>query len=372
MTVRLFSRDTGLRRSGEIEDYAALRMQLKFNDVSQWSLELPSAAADLLASGAGLIVERDGVTLMSGPALSWQRSLAADGSVRTQVEGVDDTVVLARRVVLPDPFGSNSNSVAYDTTTGPAETVLRYYVDRNAGPSAVTARQIPGLTLATDQGRGSNVRGQGRYGTLLETLQPLATAGGDLGFRVVQVGTAVQFQVYQPVDRTATAKFSTELGNLRTYDYRLTSPTANYIYGGGQGDLTARLVSEAANTASVTTWGRIESFYSRTDINDATAMATALTDELAQRTEQTGLSMSPIDTPAVRFGVDYNLGDRVSVVVGTVTITDVVRQVTLELTGEGERLLPLVGTAGAPNPAVPRLFDRLADSEARISTAERR
>ena len=374
MTLRLFARDASLRRTGQIEDYRTLTTPLRFNKVSGWvlTLDAASAGARLLTRGAGLIVERDGVTLLSGPVTGLETVLDADRETLV-VTGVDDTVWLDRRLALPVPAGPPYTAAAYDTTSGPAETVMQYYVDRNLGPAATAARRLAGLTLPADQGRGSTVYGAARFHTLLELLQTLALAGGDLGFRIVQVGTGLQFQVYAPADRTKTALFSRDFGNLRGYQYKLTVPTADYLYVAGQGEGTARTIVEGSDAAAVARDGRFESFVDQRDTADPAALAQSLTENLAEKAATTSLSLSPIDTAAVTFGRDYLLGDRVTAVIGGTVIKDVVREVVLGIAGDGvERLTPVVGTPNASNPAVPDLFDRQAAQERRLSQIERR
>lgn len=374
MTVRLFSRDTALRRTGQVEDFRSLTMPLRFNRTSTWLLELDAAspAVPLLTRTAGLIVERDGVTLLSGPVVSINRESQGDRDT-VVVSGVDDTVWLERRLALPVPSGPPYTAVEYDDRSGAAETVLRHYVDRNLGPAATAPRRLPYLTLPADLGRGSTVRGFGRFHTLLELLQPLALAGGDLGFRIVQVGQALEFQVYVPADRTATAVFSRELGNLAGYAYSVSAPVADYVIVAGQGEGTLRSFTEGGRQADIDTYGRIEQFRDRRDINDAAVLPQALTEALTESQPVTALSITPIDTAAVSFGVDYRLGDRVTVLIDGESVKDVVREVTLTLTADrGEQVTPLVGTPGAANPASLALFARQERLDRRISNQERR
>lgn len=374
MTVRLFTRDAALRRTGQVEDFRSLTVPLRFNRTSTWLLELDatSPAVALLGRTVGLIVERDGVTLLSGPVVSINRESSGDRDTVT-VTGVDDTVWLERRLALPVPSGPPYTAAEYDDKQGPAETVLRWYVDRNLGPAATTARRLPYLTLPGDLARGSTVRGFGRFHTLLELLQPLALAGGDLGFRIVQVGAGLQFQVYVPTDRTATAVFSRELGNLAAYAYATTAPVADYVIVAGQGEGTLRSFAEGGTQADIDVYGRIEQFRDRRDVDDPAILPQALTEALAESKPGTALSITPIDTAAVKFGVDYNLGDRVSVLIDGEQIQDVVREVTLSLTADrGEQIAPLVGTPGAANPSALALFARQERLDRRISNQERR
>lgn len=374
MTLRLFTRDRALARTGEVEDLLDLTLTLRFNRTSAWVLNLSalSPAAALLGRTDGLIIERDGQPLLSGPVVTRERVLA-DGRTTLTVSGVDDSGWLERRLALPVTTGPPYTAAEYDDKSGPAETVLRHFVDRNLGPGAAVARRLPALALAADLGRGGSVRGLGRFHPLQELLQPLALAGGDLGYRIVQVGDGLEFQVYEPNDRTGTAVFSRELGNLAGFTYRESAPIADYVYVAGQGEGTAREVVEGGTQADIDVYGRIELFKDRRDVADTPTLTQALNETLAESVPPTSLSISPVDTEAVAYGSEYVLGDRVKVIVDGEPISDVVREVALTYTADrAETLTPVIGTPGATNPKVLQLFARQARLDRRISNQERR
>lgn len=375
MTIKIEARNSALRRLGEIDDFGKLEMPLRFNRASTWVLELDGAspALGLIDLTGGIVVERDGVALLSGPVGSI-KDKKASGRRTVVVAGVDDTAALETRLALPVPAGPPYTATAYDQVTGPAETVLRYFVDRNLGPGATSARRLPHLTLAADQGRGSNVTGRGRFHTLLELLQPLALAGGDIGFRIVQVGNALEFQVYVPADRTATAVFSEELGNLAGHDYQQTRPVADYVYVGGQGEGTARAIVEGGDADSIALFGRREQFRDRRDAEDTAVLEQSRVEALLELQATTALSISPIDTDAVAYGRDYRLGDRVTAVIDGETIQDVIREVMLTVTPDrGEEFTPVVGTPGARAPGrLGSFFGTQERQDRRLSKIERR
>lgn len=369
--ISLHVRDEALRRIGQVDDFTSLELNLKFNDVSSWQLVVDGAspAVGMLTDARGVIVVRDGVTLLSGPVLGKQQTLAG-GRETVTFNGADDTVWLARRLALPS--AAPYTAAAYDTATGPAETVLRGYVDRNLGASAVAARQLTYFTQPASAGIGSTVTGNARFDNLLALLQSLALAGGDLGFRIVQSGTGLTFDVYQPVDRSSTAVFSIPLGNLAAYDLKTSAPALDYVVVAGQGTGTGRVFVEGGDSASLTTYGRIEFFQDRRDTPDTTVLTQARDETLAANKPVTSLSLTPVDTASVTFGRDYNLGDKVTVAVAGQTVRDVVRQVNLKLSASTSELLtPTVGTPGATNPAVPALFAALRQQSRRITNLER-
>lgn len=375
ITTSIETRDPGLRRTGHLEDFITLEMPLKFNQASLWSLTVDgtSDAAALLDDASGIIVARGDTVLLSGPITDRQSTLSNRRSTLT-VSGLDDTCWLERRLVLPVPAGPPYTDAEYDDRSGPAETVMRYYVDRNLGPSATAARRLARLTLPPDLGRGAAVRGRGRFHTLLELLQGLALADGNIGFRIVQVNETLEFQVYVPSDLTATAIFSLELGNLAGYDYKTAVPTTNYAYVGGSGEGTARVFVEGGDQVSIDVHGRFETFRDRRDSALTADLEQQRTETLAEGAASTALSITPVDTEAVTFGRDYNLGDRVTVTVGNTPIADVVREVVLKLTADGaEELTPVVGTEGASQPSLEtQITDQMRRQARRLSNLERR
>jgi hypothetical protein len=367
-SYRVRVRDSGLNIVGELDDYTQLTLNLLFNDVSRWVITAGSGsvAVDLLRSpGSGIIVQRlhpgyadDGQVILSGVWDTWNE-VYGDQGLQFNVAGPDDMYVVDDELAYPDITGNFSLN-AYDVFSGPAETVLYHYVSGNVGPTAMTTRKTPGgrpaLTLAADQGRGSTIPGRARFGRLLDTLQAYALASApELGFRVVQVGGALQFQVYVPTDRTPDVKFSPELGNVLAYERTQTAPTGNHVIVAGGGAGTARSFLEGEDTTSITTWKRRRViFRDRRDSTVVAELQQSSTEELARGIGSTGLSVTPIDTPAQQYLVDYGLGDKVSVITRGAegaapnTTLDILRAVQITLTGgQAVQVQPTIGQASA-------------------------
>lgn len=376
----IYLRDSTLRRVAVIEDYADMAVLLSFNAAGGFDFKVPAASlAALLTPGAGVVIERDGVPLLSGPIDATRRTWAQDAD-HLILSGPDDTIALADRVALPVPAaapnatGNAYAAAAYDVRTGAAETVMRGYVDANAGPGARSERAVPGLRLATDLGRGGTITGRARFDALDELLRDLALAGGDLGFRVVQAtdAAALEFQVYPTRDMTATAVFAAEYGNLRAYDYRRGVPPGTYVYVLGGGDLTARAIIEGGDAAAIVAWRRREQAVDARNTADVGELTTQLGKELLDHRADTALSVTPIDAPGLAFGADYGLGDRVTVVVDGVPIREVVREVTITLdTQGGETIVPSILSPGSTAPTVDALYARLAELGERLGRLER-
>jgi hypothetical protein len=371
----IYVRNAARARVAQVEDYAALRLALRFNAVGTWHLRVPrdSAAARLLGweSGAGgIIVTRDNAALFSGPMHKLERRWNAREDV-IEASGQDDLGWLADRLALPVPGGPPYTFASHDVRTGTCSTVLHAYVNVNAGAGASAQRRVAGLTFAADTGIGATVTGRARFDNLLELLQGLALVGG-IGFRIVQSGTDLEFGCYAPADLTDAVRFSPELGTLEAFQYAQESAEANYIYVGGGGEGTARTFVEGGGALSIATYGRIEAFRDRRDTTDPTELAQTLQEELGEKADRAELRLSPIDTAAMRYGADYGLGDQVTAVIDGVVLTDLIREVQIDLTADrGEVVTPVIGTPGLAVANVPAIFRRQAQTSARVSNLER-
>lgn len=370
-------RDPQLQRQALLDDYESLEVVKRLNKRGSWTLELNVASATALMLtepgwGVEIVRESDGAHLVSGPMIEVDRK--RDGKSDTiTVIGVDDKVHLEDRLVHPQPgTASPPYSVsADDVRTGVASTVMLQYVDVNAGPSALTQRRITGLTLAGDPVAGSTVNGRARWKqTLLTFLEELALKGGGLAFDVQQSGTDLVFSVWQPVDRSATVKFSIELGNLAAFTYNLAAPEATYIVCGGGGEGAARTIQEGQSAADIATWRRrIERFVDSRDTSDTTELSQEIEKALDESQAKTTFSFVPIDLPGMTYIDDYSLGDRVSAVIDD-TVTELIREVKVVANPGATRITPSVGTPALKEAS--RLLRRLRRDATRLNNLERR
>jgi hypothetical protein len=380
-TWTLYTRAATGAIEAQIDDYQGLEVTSRFNAVGTWLLDVDyrSAPALRLAQpGMGIYLIRDDtVVVFSGWVTSIDRKRDKNTN-RATFAGKDDMLWLAARRASPVPsaMGPPYSAAAYDVRTGVCSTVLRQYVDVNAGPSAVPERRVlwgglGGLTLGADPVVGATVTKSARWQNLLELLQELAVAGGDIGFRVQHTGVALEFQTYQPSDKSNSIRFSHELGTLAGYGFTAEIPEVNYVYVAGQGEGTARTIIERADEQSVVTHGRFEEFMDRRDTADAAELAQAGTETLTDKTAKVGLSLTPVDVPGQTYGVHYDLGDQVSTYLDETPVVERIREVKLVFNPDGP--LTITPTVGTPTlGGLVKLFDQLQGQNQRLSTLERR
>lgn len=347
---RIQVRNAALELVAEIDDYQKLQLVLVFNDVSKWRLSLPSdAAADagLLEEGAGLTVTADGTTLLSGSIDETQRTWD-ERTGALELTGFDDTQVLGWRICLPEAPAETYATNPYDVRTGIASTVMGDYVLNNAGTAAVLPRQVAGLAIGADPLAGGTITARARFERLLDKLQELALmASSELGFRVVQSGGSLEFQVYEPIDRTDAVIFSPELGNLSHYVYSVQAPTANYAYVGGGDEGTSRTIQPGQDPASVVRWGRREVFVDQRSTSNAAELQQKASEALAKTGAATSLDVTTVDTEGLSYPAGYGLGDLVLAVIEGETIDQIVRQV--QVTLEGGKSAVVIPTLASPS-----------------------
>lgn len=336
-------RNSSLAIIGVVDDFTSLTIAPRFNAVGGYVLNISadSAKANLLVPGNGLVIRRGSTVLMSGPIRepNWA---SGDGSGTLTVNGVDDMAVLAGATCWPNPtavFGSQTDSV-YKISGVVAETAMRSLVNLNIGPGAQTARKISNLTLATDCLHGASTTKQvNQFDNLLTTLQDIAKTAG-LGFRVIQVGSNLQFQVYEPANLSASAKFSFNLGNLTDAAYSVTAPTCTKAVVVAGGSTSPRVVSVTTRADPAFPGPWIEQFVDLTSVDSASTdltaqMTQAANEALTSGAAQGNLTMNPIDIPLLQFGRDYTVGDVVSCQVRGGFFADVVREVNITFDSQG-------------------------------------
>lgn len=391
----IYTRDRELRRYSEVDEYTKFEASLKFNDVGRWTLELhrdSPALIPLTTPGFGIIVVNKTTheTLFSGYIDEREQNFNEDAESLI-VSGWDDNVILSWRVSVPDPLDPSPpyNAKEFDERSGLASTVMRDYVNLNVGPFAIGPRRWPNFEVAEDPFIGKSIKGKLRWGNLLEDLRSLALQGGGLGFRCVQVNQTIQFQIYEPEDKTQEVKFSVPLSSIIGGKIKSKSPEATYVYVGGEGEGTARTIREGKNDGQYDTWGRREVFEDSSGTSDADELQQKIDEVLETKGEQAEFELEIQDTEGLHFGVDYNLGDKVTAIlvgrdstddltppgtplVGPMyeggAVTELIREIQLTITSNEMKLKPIMGTPGKQH--IFRLFREIRRIKQRLLNLE--
>ena len=346
-----FSR-LGQFRPGEL---VGAKFILKFNNVGSWEMKLPQGSRlgeFLRLPGYGIIVTGpDESVIFSGPTLSAQLVQTSDNiDGDWTIVGTSDDIVLLERLAYPTPSTADvtEQDDAYDDRLGFCETIIKEYVSVNIGPDAPADRKIPNLTIETTAGLGLEVQGRARFQTLQEVLYGLAQTSS-LGYTIEQLGTDLQFTVYSPLDRTATVRMDMDNSKLSRAEYAYAVAKVTRAIVGGQGEEEFRRFVEVTNTdslASETDWSRRIEVFTDGRNSRVTEFLLQDGDEFLADQGKTIIEMSvtPADDFNMRFGRDWYLGDKVTVVINDLEASAVVTEVGISIAADGVRLAATVGT----------------------------
>jgi hypothetical protein len=335
---------------GRVGSYVSSEVVLRHNQVGSWkfTMNLSDGGVDLLTPlGRRITIDYRGTRILSGPVWGVRRSRQG---VEDQVEvyGYSDLVWLDRRLAFPNPLATfPADGVAFtqpsfgDFIGDNAETAVKYWVTRNC----VTRQPVPGLTVATDLGRGAVLGDAPRFKTVLETCAKLAGTAG-IGLSLQQVGSELVFDIYVPAVQPV--RLSRSLGNLRDWEFVNEGPNATRVVIGGPGERLAREYTLGRVSTSETGWGITETFIESSADTQPERYQEGI-DHLMENTPTYSFSVVPQETESMRFGETYHLGDVVDTeLFPTVTLTDIVREVTItDSVDDGVDVKPIIGNLEA-------------------------
>lgn len=358
MAITLLVTDRNLVVQGDpLSGWTDLTCDLNFNQPASGQVTLPAYPETIaqLQPGNRLVVIRDNAIWCAGPletpqSVTWDLDSNAEPGTVT-VSFTDDLARVAGYLTYQNPAVAFSaqdadGSVVRSITATNAETIIRTLINENCGPGALVARRIEQLVLDSVAGVGSSTSISTRFEALLDVCRTVAAKDG-LGFRTRQVGGQIKFGVYLPTDRTATARFSKDLGNLRSVSYSLTAPLATSELVQGGDPSTATGVYVEVDSGAAADWYRIEKLQDQTGvIDDADGELTqAGTAAFADDNPQSSLATVTVDTDDLKAGRDFGLGDKVTVVLPTgLEVADTVRAISLAATPDaGEVVTSVIG-----------------------------
>ncbi|WJN63352.1 Hub-like baseplate protein [Streptomyces phage phiScoe55] len=374
-------RDKTLKRVGAIRpEELVLELEDQFNNVGTWKLTLavehPLTTA-LRTPGSGVVITGPTDILMSGPTSKHEFAATPEDPGGSVVfEGISDTCVLSDYLAFPQPSNINptTQTLSHDIRTGNAETLLHAYVNANIGPSAPSGRRKTGLTMGANLGRGTVMTKKARFPVLGNLLTEIAVVDG-LGFRVVQRDTNLVFETYQITNRASTIRLDVMNGTLAGQRVAISPPAATHVIVAGQGeqvDRTFRDVTTVESLAAEAEWGRrIEVFQDQRDQSEDAELDQSGLETLAEKGfTAVAVQAVPMEDTSMTFGIDWGLGDVVSVVVDTQELVSTVTGMILKATDEGFKIGVELGDATGFN-AEAAYSQRVTNTESRLSQLER-
>lgn len=260
-----------------------------------------------------------------------------------EATGFDQNEILARRIVAE--YAEAQETVADNEYI---DDLMKRIYHQNFGDSALSHREIDdyGFTKAADSSLGPQVTRAFAWRNVLAVLQDLQAdskaAGNEVFFGLVGVSeTAMQFRTWinQPgANLTGDVIFSLENGNLSnprlTHDY---SEEANYIYAGGQGQQSARIVEEVSDADRIarSPLNLREKFRHSQHGTIARVTGDGYA-ELELSRPRITFSADIHDAPHSRYGKDWKVGDRVTVAYAGYQFDTLIRAIKVRVDPNGK------------------------------------
>jgi hypothetical protein len=254
-----------------------------------------------------------------------------EGRPRWELSCEGATSILGRRIVGYKRETIFSDKIADNVNTAPADDLMKAFVRENMGTLATdTTRNLnPHLSVEADKSEGVIVEIQAAWRNLLTVLKELANNSANQGtsiyFTVRAAGENLVFQTsvdYLGVDLSDRIVFSTQSGNIQNARLRYKyNEETNMTYVGGYDEGARRLIVEVVGErATASVFSRRESFVDARDFDDPPYLASIGRSIIGASAPKVEVEAEAIDTNTVRFGRDYDFGDKVRVQVGNLSV----------------------------------------------------
>lgn len=296
------------------------------------------------------------------------------GHDHVEVIATDPAAHFGERLVIPTAPDSHD-----EVTAVPAETAIKHYVNRHAGPSATVSRQFDGLTVAADLAQGVDVTVAARYQTLQATVDEIGEFAS-MGYSCTYDTDAEEWtlDVVPGVDRTATVILDPDFDTAEGLRWlRSFLGGKNLAVVGGQGEAAARTIETVFTGTEPSSFDRRELFVDARDIDNA-AGADALEvrglAKLAETRNADPLQVEVNPRGLQVYGEDYNLGDVVTarhLHWGLDTATRIVKATHSIAASSASREGPTIRTKVEIGSAFPDLRDRIVNDQELIGGSGR-
>lgn len=326
---------------GRVHNYTSFSLTLNYSKIGDFVLSIDNRIdnAKLFVKNRIVMLEDNGFN--TGVVTNVSIEVDEDGYETRTIKGKTLGHLLSWRVV-------NSNGTnEYSFATGNAETVMKQYVDLNAVSATDEKRNFDNMLIAQDFERGSGMKWQSKMDKLSEVVTEIAELE-ELGWNVEidLERNCLLFDIYEGRDLSGEVVFSTEYGNLSSQSYTYDEyMDKNFAYVAGEIfdtevklDEEGNIITETEVVINATTgeemtiekpkerriyqvgnldaqgFERKEAFIEVNESKDEYIDIPELGKrELESMTDLEAIEVKIIDNTIFQFGVDYNLGDIVSV-----------------------------------------------------------
>lgn len=232
-------------------------------------------------------------------------------------------------------------------TASPAETILKNLFNYNIGSLATTAQgrllagNITGMTTSASAGTGTALTVSVAYQNLLSVMQKIADDGGgdfDLLYTAPATYTFTWYLGQRGTNRTASVRLSVPLGTIGELvvdDNRIEDFTSVIV--GGEGEDRARRIATRPAVLPTGLSSR-EYFVDARNLKKATAARLQQQGTIVlnrQARKRVTYTATLLQNAALRYGRDYFVGDLVTILDGTTSVTQQIMGVDLSFSADG-------------------------------------
>jgi hypothetical protein len=322
-------RDTG-ERITTLSRWSRLEWALRVSQRGAVSLEIPVSEFPAYYFSRDRRLElwrrpNGGALTFLGAFFLRRRRIAGDVQQVLTLGGPCCNYLLSSRIIAAAAGSAGADKTGY------AGNVMKDYVDEAVGPSAGTGRIISGVSIQGDLSDGASISKSASRDDLEGVLAAIADSSAQAGSRI-RYGMQTSFDTSQ----RATFEFSTRApywGNNRgslslkpvifSVDRgNLAEPVLEdnwedektYCYGGGPGEGAAREIVTSYDTTRInqSAYGRREVFFDGRNYTGAALQDAADRTVWASRPARR-FSGKLISIPGTEFGIDWGLGDLVTI-----------------------------------------------------------
>lgn len=329
-----------------IDDYRSLQFQKVVNDKGFFSLVINynDSKRELFELMGIIEIKRkipgvtDWYTEFTGHCENFYTRIFQNGNQQYTIVGSGLNAMLAQRIIAYEEgtLGAAKND--------PSETVMKEYVDENAGVNATIANgrmaeaSFSNFTTSVTSGTGDTWIGDRSGKNLLQTLQEIANFS-EIDFAVetnLTVGNYI-FNTYPNqlgTDRTTVGLdtstglnasgnaphiFAPNLGNVQSANLsEKHKQSSNRVFVYGQGSGASRQIEYRENATDFdTTYINLRENMRGGSSQDSTAKLQSLGDEQLEKLQfEEKFEFVPLDIPSSLYGKHYFFGDKVTVKIG--------------------------------------------------------
>ena len=280
--------------------------------------------------------------------------ITSNGKLVIQLTGADMNELLRRRIVAY--YKGSDTATKFTYADDMLKEILSEAIVDGVAPAVDDGTRVwNDLTIAADTSSGPiltqdipfkkllTLQGGGVFGTIVKASR---AEGTEVFFDIVPdvvTSNSISFKfitkIGQPgMDRTDTIVFSQRNNNLKQPKLKFSYlKEENYIYGLGAGKKSNRTVVQVGDSSryNASQWNRCEGVAESRDQGDEDGVREAARAKLDATRPIRIFQASLIDTRAIRYGRDYNVGDKVKARYAGFSFDTLIRGVVLSLNENG-------------------------------------